>query len=188
MSLRAEGCDATRAVVYTVYNLGGCVAVGLVRTAIAAWHLFDHIIINCFFVGLQRSNVEEKEKQGEGARKKTNKAFGNVTEAVKQRQGKRLAQEGLNMVEAMISEGAHHIEKATENWELGDEHDELTSMWCEELGRGILEIIWPIGSIYHTVTDNLGKKQVSVLGLDELEALRKRETQFGEWFVAELDD
>ncbi|NGX61127.1 MAG: hypothetical protein K940chlam9_00608 [Chlamydiae bacterium] len=145
--------------VYTVYNLGGSVIVGLTRTVIAIVYIAKHILLKEMYAEVYRQKEEERTSEVVEAKRRTEESTG--------------WQKPLNFVREIGVRGQVAVEQLGDkvvHAGLTSSEEELKEMWKEELYRGLSEMIPVFGSAYWTYQDNWSKdrKVESYLGLGEL--------------------
>jgi transposase len=176
---------AGRAAIYTAYNLGGSVFVGLARTAIAIAHIAKHTFYAKKYEVFKTMKQLERTAQhamSEADRKAEN---AKATEKTKKATGPK---KGLAFFGEKATKLANKVDSVLEKVDMKLENaldavpakaiEKLTSMsrkdWYGQLARGLGEMVPVFGAAYYTYKDNFGKKP-TVLGLGELEELLKNE-------------
>lgn len=178
-----------RTVAYAVYNIGGTILIGLVRTIVAIAYLAKHVFYSAKIHAAKKVLTQEiKHEHAENASKRkqknlqADKKAQNSPTNVVMGMGQKVAS-GVTQVKNKIAQGIDDLgtDMAESAVELGAEaaikmEKEKSKKWKEVAKRGIGELFL-VGGWYYAYQDNFGDKKVSVFGLEELVKLIKKEEE-----------
>jgi len=182
--------DLGRIAAYTVYNAGGSVLVGLVRTVVAVAYMAKHWFYKNQYqlaANAQReSSAEEyvdghvrREGQNREARWKTRNATGLKKFTAKAKEWKTRAG---NAVAGLRDEVVYEVRDTLQGLRdaaVNNLEQAQFDSWKAEAVRGLTELFW-IGAPYQTYQDNFAGRKVSIFGLSELRKKIEAENAFDE--------
>lgn len=162
--------DIGKVALYTTYNLGLCIPIGILRTSLAAFYLVKHCLNATNYKLAYRIRNQD---QGKAVEKKQSDATEDKERSVDYysyiKEAEARAIKVLNFASNQLEE--------LDAVQLYKEERRINAIWQGELIRGISEIIW-IGAPIWTGADFLGTKNVGIFSLEQLQEALNAEKAF----------
>ncbi len=171
-----------KVVAYTVYNLGVCIVVGLVRTMIAVAYIARHAFVAHTYAEAQKQQSNKAKEALVGKQVASNRAVKEAEKATENAAGlnkagawlKEKATQAQHSVVGVIDDIEYQASKVAQGVRVTVVQgtcETRQEAWYGELVRGLSEMLI-VGAPYYTYQDNFSKDhQVSIFGLQELAKL-----------------